>query len=487
MQEECWWDCQIVSNRLLHPDSFSFEAETNPLFAQAIANPECLLDCFDQNGDSKCLYNLINKLSVSTDKGTCNWDSCNEGDCSSNCNPALCLDLPGWKPLFDSCGEDDSQYGVARCGEDDTEKLLGQEEYTDAAKEEERKKCRKSLDQQPSIIKNTLLKLIQWGCSKKLWNEFEECARRGSACSAVDEPLKRRKKREAQSTTSNTTYDTPKSGGNHREPRLAPVALALVTDETKTTLNYNNTRHRYPWICSLRTIGITSEHLCAVTILSLPPQPTIIVGPAHCTYLCKDGGTSGARLDSCCCTPGPPPLGCSEDRLRCKNNPGAAEMIPEEAVILCGEWETGQTPQSFSSESYNIDLEIVEIVRHPSFDAKVGVEGGNDIAVFRVGDNPKRVDLTPICLPEPGRVEPKEGVQSGWSNPPPLYYFREFGQGFLSFVTDTYKQWHYKVKIEDTCSEPTTQELFGEEIQYPSKVNCEKENVLFFAVLKTYP
>ena len=30
---------------------------------------------------------------------------------------------------------------------------------------------------------------------------------------------------------------------------------------TKTELNYEKTRHRYPWVCSLRTKGITAEHL----------------------------------------------------------------------------------------------------------------------------------------------------------------------------------------------------------------------------------
>ena len=33
--------------------------------------------------------------------------------------------------------------------------------------------------------------------------------------------------------------------------------------------------------------------------------------------------------------------------------------------VLCGEWETGDTPSTTSGESYNIVLPIISIVRHP--------------------------------------------------------------------------------------------------------------------------
>ena len=254
--------------------------------------------------------------------------------------------------------------------------------------------------------------------------------------------------------------------------KLAPVSEVDLTSGTKTELNYTNTLHRYPWICSLRTKGITAEHLCATTLLSVPPQPTIIVGPAHCTYLCKDGDARGARLQSCCCTPGP--LGCSDDTLRCGKSPGAAEMDPNEVVILCGEWETGPAPQAFSGEQYNVVLEISEIIRHPAFDAGgLGVEGGSDLAIFKIveeglSNSSDLENINPICLPDPVRPKPREGIQSGWSIPPPLHYFREFGAGFLSFVTDTYKQWHYKLNIEDDCREPTKSIALGREIKFPS-------------------
>ena len=60
-------------------------------------------------------------------------------------------------------------------------------------------------------------------------------------------------------------------------------------------------------------------------------------------------------------------------------------MDPNEVIILCGEWETGPTPQLSSGETYNIDLEVLEIIRHPEFDAGgLGVEGGSDLAIFKI-------------------------------------------------------------------------------------------------------
>ena len=49
-----------------------------------------------------------------------------------------------------------------------------------------------------------------------------------------------------------------------------------------------NSKNRYPWLCSLRKkTGDVPEHLCAVNLLSRPPGPAVIVGAAHCTYLCR--------------------------------------------------------------------------------------------------------------------------------------------------------------------------------------------------------
>ena len=57
---------------------------------------------------------------------------------------------------------------------------------------------------------------------------------------------------------------------------------------------------------------------------------------------------------------------------------------------------------------------------------------------------------------------------SGWSSPLPLYFFERFLPPFLSFVSDSYKQWHYKLDFVKDCSEATTT-YFGATVQYPSK------------------
>ena len=132
-------------------------------------------------------------------------------------------------------------------------------------------------------------------------------------------------------------------------------------------------------------------------------------------------------------------------------------MNPDEATVLCGEWNTGATQPKFSEEKYNVALEITKIVRHPDFKPQLGVEGGNDLAIFKVkrGELEKSqtegIEINPICLPEPNRPQAKKGVSSGWGNPPPLQYFKEFGEGYLSFVTDSFKQWHYMMDIYKEC------------------------------------
>ena len=74
-----------------------------------------------------------------------------------------------------------------------------------------------------------------------------------------------------------------------------------------------NLQLRYPWICSLKTRGfrwlskvknrltfiLRGRHLCSLTLLSAPPRKTILVGPAHCNFLCKDDSLNVVEV--CCC------------------------------------------------------------------------------------------------------------------------------------------------------------------------------------------
>ena len=61
----------------------------------------------------------------------------------------------------------------------------------------------------------------------------------------------------------------------------------------------------------------------------------------------------------------------------------------DDADIICGEWQTGDTPRNSSAEEYNIILEIKSITRHPDY--TVNFEPSflsNDIAIFKVDDEP---------------------------------------------------------------------------------------------------
>merc|ERR1711892_1511434 len=164
------------------------------------------------------------------------------------------------------------------------------------------------------------------------------------------------------------------------DKRINPVTN--IGDGFKTRIPYENTRNRYPWICSLRTHGINPDHLCSVTLLSKPPQPTIIIGPAHCTLLCKD---RGRRMPSCCCLPEGVDS-CRTDRAKCGKDARVGDMLPEEVDIVCGEWETGPVPMTVSMEKYNVILSVTEIIIHEKYDKQKGPSSGNDIAIFKVDD-----------------------------------------------------------------------------------------------------
>ena len=91
-------------------------------------------------------------------------------------------------------------------------------------------------------------------------------------------------------------------------------------------------------------------------------------------------------MDNCCCGG---PSDCSDNSIRCGKNPRVVEMTGSDAEILCGEWETGDTPSSSSEERYNIILEIQEIERHPEYTVNFETSAylQNDIAVFKVDDS----------------------------------------------------------------------------------------------------
>ena len=131
-------------------------------------------------------------------------------------------------------------------------------------------------------------------------------------------------------------------------------------------------------------------------------------------------------------------------------------------------------------------LPIVEIIQSPAFDAEdKGPGGGSDIAVFKVNDadlqDSRKLKIYPACLPPKGRKPPTEGVHSGWSKPPPLHFLEKHGKGYIPFYSDFFKQWHYRMKIQEKCADPTKTQGFGLTVKYPSKTYYPPATVHFGA------
>ena len=63
-------------------------------------------------------------------------------------------------------------------------------------------------------------------------------------------------------------------------------------------------------------------------------------------------------------------------------------MTGSDAEIVCGEWQTGDYPQSESGELYNIHLDIKQIVRHPQYNVRLRTSSflQYDVAVFKVDE-----------------------------------------------------------------------------------------------------
>ena len=321
------------------------------LSGQAITNPACLRDCFSsESGPFNCLASLVEDVAT---KGTCD-----DGN-----NPAASLNIWGWSELENDCILEEKEYydyyGGSGSGDfyydypatmiitagtcsDSTETALQTDE------------CMTLLAEQPKIIKNTLELLIQYSCTEDVFSSltFSQARRRSVPIRSLETAIQ----------------------------RLPPLSEVVLDAGTKTELSFENTRHRYPWICSLRTKDLNPEHLCAVNLLAIPPNPTVIVGAAHCTYICKDTETDsdGMRaLPPCCCVASDQGQeSCSFDAVKCGTAPRAVEMDGRDAEILCGEWQTGAYGQNTSGEEYNVVLPIEEIIRSPNFDAETLGPGG---------------------------------------------------------------------------------------------------------------
>ena len=253
--------------------------------------------------------------------------------------------------------------------------------------------------------------------------------------------------------------------------RLIPIGSISqwnygVTIATVPTLE--NTKHRYPWICSLRSVGQQSSHICAVTLLSRPPGPTVLVTSAHCVYICKN--LEGRQVPNCCCPNVGP--GLCTDTQDCGTNAATVEITGAEAEVKCGEWDTATDTE----EEYTVILPIKNIVIHPEFNISRGELNSqfvaNDLAIIKVEDRnfeaqSRTHNIYPACLPSKNNNHLTTAVHSGWSKPPPLDYVQTNAYQYEEVYGEFFKQWHHSMVITK-CEDPKTHYLTGEPLNYPS-------------------
>ena len=298
--------------------------------------------------------------------------------------------------------------------------------------------CRASIGRQQAFIKNTIQLLIQYSCVGDPY-----AMTRRSRTRRMRRMRSRRVKRDA------TWYVTDTG---------APGATSTVgAGGSRTRMEYEHTRGRYPWLCSLRAGG---EHLCAVTLLAVPPGPAVLVGAAHCTTACAD--SKGNILHRCCCAAAGQ-RACREE-VECGEGAAVVGRAEEGMEVVCGEWQLGKEDGSA------VSLAVKEVVRHPDYSISEGPGGGSDIAVFKVED--KELEqyggerrLYPACLPGGGA---EAGLHAGWSRPPPQDFLKNHAAGFLPFYSDFSKLWHYKMEVQERCRDPLVSATFGLSLAHPS-------------------
>ena len=241
-----------------------------------------------------------------------------------------------------------------------------------------------------------------------------------------------------------------------------------------------NTKHRYSWICSLRRKSEDKRHLCGVTLLSMPPSPTVLVSSAHCVSVCRSEAMNKV-LDNCCCANVGGEI-CS-DNPECEDDAKIVTLTGVDAEIICGEWETGPTPASDSGEEYNIILPIKNIIIHPNYSISRGELNSqfvaNDLAVFIVDDKElmqSEDKIVPICLPSSKNQPPTIAIHSGWSSPPPVEFLEQNLPDYVTYHQEFFKQWHYRMNVTK-CEDPNQDYKFSSNSSYPPGVLCALEQL----------
>ena len=260
-----------------------------------------------------------------------------------------------------------------------------------------------------------------------------------------------------------------------RKVKITPIESIDVFFNNVTNARVpplHHTLHRYPWLCSLRSVGKQSSHFCAVTLLSRPPGPTVLVTSAHCTFICKSD--DGRLLPNCCCPNVGPDL-CT-DRQDCGSNAKTLEMTGADVEVLCGEWDTTNDTE----EEYNVILPIKKIIRHPEFNISRGELNSqfvvSDVAVIKVEDSnfeaqSKTHKIYPACLPPQHQTSSslvnQSFLHSGWSTAPPREYVEDSAPDYLQVYQQFSKQWHYNM-TQVPCKDLDYDFLTFEDLKYPT-------------------
>ena len=442
-QGECWWTCTIeVAEYSLDLGSY----------ANFITNPSCLTSCYPAD---HCLTSVLEDYKSA------------QGICRGS---FLDVAFPGLFPVSDQpcelynpeeCDCTLEDYYNNFCTEEETvaancwwwEKVNNAYDVRRGLCSEKTQELLQHQDNciipsfsQNSVIFYTTLTLVRSLCDWRTWVDFNP----------------------ASGSTVNTNRFTQKK--EDYDARLNPIeAVAPYPNNVTITLipPLENTKHRYPWICSLRSVGQQSSHICGVTLLSRPPGPTVLVTSAHCVYICKS--EEGRLVPNCCC-PNVGPSLCTETQ-DCGTNATTVEMTGTDVEVLCGEWDTATDTQ----EEYNVILPIEKITVHPKFNISRGELNSqfvaDDIATLHVSDDnfeaqSRTNNIYPACLPISPTMS-NIAIHSGWSKPPPFEFITNTVPLYEEVYGEFFKQWHYHMNITQ-CKDPVTHFWTGASLKHPT-------------------
>jgi len=237
-----------------------------------------------------------------------------------------------------------------------------------------------------------------------------------------------------------------------------------------------------PWLCSLRTRGFRGRHRCGVTLLSgptdsSPDDPTILVGTAHCNYICKERST-GNIYETCCCRPASSDSSCVKTSSYCRGDPIFTLAEPSDLQIVCGEYSVESPEPEITSPETEVVLDILEIINHPDYkpNEEPGVGGpieGNDISVYKVQDSNFRMTkgvVWPACLPKETYDPEFRGIIAGWQDSEPAYLFSE-GTTLAGFRFSNFFQ--RQVQVEEViCRDPA---WMNTNTYYPQGTVCYRD------------